>query len=83
MKDRPIMKPTPMTIITMKGQSTGLMRSRMQRITTVVTLSRSPPGQERRTPPPQWFADQGHRSVRGRADTSALARAVRLAGCRQ
>ena len=38
-KYRLIMSSTPMTLIIMKGRSTGLKGSRMQRMTTVVTLA--------------------------------------------
>ena len=37
--DRPIMSPTPTTIIIMKGRNTGLMRSRMRRMTMVITIA--------------------------------------------
>ena len=40
----------------------------------------SPHRQDRCTPLPLWSGDQGRRSVRGRVDTSSLARAVRIPG---
>ena len=38
-KDRPIMSPTPMTLIIMKGRSTVFMKSHMWRMTTVMTIA--------------------------------------------
>ena len=38
-KDRPIMSPTPTTIIIMKGRSMGLMKNNMRRMTTVITIA--------------------------------------------
>ena len=38
-KDRPIMSPTPTTLIITKGRSTGLMTSHMRRMTTVIIIA--------------------------------------------